>query len=164
MTPRGRPPYGAGKYEAAFRFPSSLEEDAPKTKIVEGGYRPDCKTYVSKCCPHRWEKNEVCLLNTFCSLKIRLEAGPLVGTVRQYRLPNSGPPDRDFFPRLEASASRSSGAALFFSWGEGMLDSPPRSPSSTGVMTSSDTVRDAPPLWRLLWASPLFSFPSFNNT
>ena len=46
-TPQGRLPYEAGKLEEAFRSPSSVEEDPPKTNIVEKGYEPNYKTYVS---------------------------------------------------------------------------------------------------------------------
>ena len=38
----------------------------------------------------------------------------------------AGPPSEGFFPRLETSVSKSSEVALFFPWGEGILDSPPR--------------------------------------
>lgn len=47
MTPQGRPPHGVGKQEEAFRSPSSPEEDPPRMNIVEKGYEPDYKTYVS---------------------------------------------------------------------------------------------------------------------
>ena len=46
-TPQGRPSHEVGKQEEAFRSPSSPEEDPPRMNIVEKGYEPDCKTYVS---------------------------------------------------------------------------------------------------------------------
>ena len=46
-TPQGCLSHEAEKQEEAFRSPSSPEEDLPKMNIVEKGYEPDCKTYVS---------------------------------------------------------------------------------------------------------------------
>ena len=46
-TPQGCPSNEAGKQGEAFRSPSSLEEDPPKTNFAEKGYEPDFKTYVS---------------------------------------------------------------------------------------------------------------------
>ena len=46
-TPQGRPSHEARKQEEAFLSPSSPKEDLSRTNIVEKGYEPDCKTYVS---------------------------------------------------------------------------------------------------------------------
>ena len=57
----------------------------------------------------------------------------------------AGPPDKGFFPRLETSASKSSGAILFLPGGEGMLDPPPRSSPDTGVLISPVRMLNVPP-------------------
>ena len=46
-TLRGRPLLERRSPGEAFRSPSSLEEDPPKTNSVEKGYDPNCKTYAS---------------------------------------------------------------------------------------------------------------------
>ena len=61
----------------------------------------------------------------------------------------AGPPGEGFFPRLETLVSKSSEAVLFRPWGEGILDSSPR--SSSFAETLIPPVREAH--FRLLYSS-----------
>ena len=136
-TPQGRPLHEAGRHGEAIRSPSSLEEDPPKTNSVEKGYDPNYKTYVSVIVL----RNEAgyiyykVLLFTYSSVEGWCPCGYCA-----VRMPSGvGPSDKDFFPRLETIASKSSEAALFLPWGEGIFDSSPRLSSFAEALI--------PPVW-----------------
>ena len=126
-TPQGRPLHEAGRHGEVFRSPSSPEEDPPKTNSVEKGYDPNYKTYVSVIIL-RNEAGYIYYklhLFTYSSVEGWSPCGHCA-----VRMPSGvGPPDKGFFPRLKTIVSKSSEAALFLHWGEGILDSSPRLPS-----------------------------------
>ena len=65
----------------------------------------------------------------------------------------AGPPGEGFFPRLETLVSNSSEAVLFLPWGEGILDSSPRSSSfaETLIPRFGQVMHDS--RFRLLYSS-----------
>ena len=136
-TPQGRPPQEAGRHREAFRSPSSPEEDPPKTNSVKKGYDSNYKTYVSVIVL----RNEAgyiyykVLLFTYSSVEGWSPCGYYA-----VRMPSGvGPSDKGFFPRLKTIVSKSSEAALFLPWGEGILDSSPRLSSFAEALI--------PPVW-----------------
>ena len=63
---------------------------------------------------------------------------------------STSPRDWYTFPRLQASLSESSEAALFFPWGEGMSVRPSLPPLEVEVPISPYRLRGVPPEWRRL--------------
>ena len=138
-TLQGRPPHEAGRHGEVCRSPSSPEEDPPKTNSVEKGYDPDYKTYVSVIVL----RNEAgciyykVLLFTYSSVERWSPCGHCA-----VRIPSGvGPPDEDFFPRLETIVSKPSEAVLSLPWGQGILDSSPRLSSFAEALI--------PPVWMI---------------
>ena len=133
-TPQGRPSHEVGRQGEAFRSPSSLEEDPPKTNSVEKGYDPNYKTYVSvivirKDAGYIYYK---VLLFTYNSV----EGWSPCEYCAVRMLSGVGPFHKGFFPRLKTIVSKSSAAALFLPWGEGILDSSPRLSSFAEALIS----------------------------
>ena len=136
-TPQGRSLHEAGRHGEVFRSPSSLEEDPPKTNSVEKGYDSNYKTSVSVIVLRnkvRYIYYKV-LLFTYSSVEGWSPCGYCA-----VRMPSGvGPPDKGFFPHLETIVSKSSEAALFLPWGEGILD------SSSWLSSFAEAL--IPPVW-----------------
>ena len=102
----------------ASRFPSSLGEGPPRKRIVEEDCVPDCKTYILDVTLVTGKERDM-----FKTPLFTYDSAKCLSLQRNCMTMSSSEPepsDRDIFPLLGASTFKSSEAALFFPWGEGI--------------------------------------------
>ena len=136
MTPQGRPPQEAGRQGGRLSLHPLLKKIPQRPTLLRRATSRIAR-YMSRSL--FWDIKQDIFTKVLLLTYSSVEGWPPCGRCAVRTPSGPGPPVEGFFPRLETSISKSSRVPLFFPWGEGISDSPPRSPSFVEALI--------PPVW-----------------